>query len=94
MEGPVERLVWGWKVIWQPMSVHPEKPARVLFYVAAATISHDDIPVGLDYSLQLGFWDGRCWREQGTGHDLAERLPDDADFYPSHWMPAPPEPQP
>lgn len=74
----------GWRTINEP----PTSPMGVLLYVPVER--HVDMLPGHDYSVQVGFWDGSMFCEQGTGHDL--HIASDAAS-PTHWMPLPPTPQ-
>jgi hypothetical protein len=59
---------------WRPMSEAPREPCGVLFYVPAERIEGDILTDGWDYSFQIGYWDGVRFLEQGTGHEINERL--------------------
>lgn len=79
---------------WQSISEKPGCPMGVLYYVPGE--AHPDTTPGQDYTVQVGWWDGRAWLEQGTSHDLVERIDDGPgawSAYPTHWMPLPAPPE-
>ena len=80
----------GWRGIESP----PDSPMGVLFFVPGARQAA--LLSGHDYSLEVGYWNGLSWREQGTGHEINERSVDfggNGDGMPTHWMPLPPSPE-
>lgn len=92
---------------WQKIEVMPKEPMTVLFYSKNRTWSDaegtifgkDGEPFSKfqpyrDERVDLGYWDGKefCW--QGTGHPVWEWDYHDGDpDLPTHWMPLPEPPK-
>lgn len=67
---------------WMPIKTAPPRPMMVLFYSIDRTWTdeHGNEIVGLfeaaqpyrDERYDLGYWDGRDWCWQGTGHAVWE----------------------
>ena len=86
-------------MIWKAISERPERPMPVLLFFANIFWTDQDgkqirtIPEEpyRDDRIEVGFWTGDRWCENGTGHDVFEdwRHP---DYTPTHWAPvSPPE---
>lgn len=82
---------------WRDIEDPPEAPTSVQFYWADAewrdwnTGEVADIPDLHAVRYTVGYWDGDCWRESGTNHDLFE-FGDERET-PTHWMPLPTPPE-
>lgn len=85
---------------WQLIDNVPAKPCPVLFYRGNAVWhDKDGTPVtfptdGETYRNEhfaLGFWDGKTYRDNGTGHACFE-FDYNEDWWPTHWMPLPDPP--
>ena len=44
-----------------------------------------------DMRREIGYWDGECWREMGTNHEMFESWKDPR-VLPTHWRELPPIP--
>ena len=76
---------------WQPIETHPDSPMPVLFYNAqqeAQELYVGKLEPYRDEWLTVGFWNGKTWCENGTGHEVFESWKADWMF-PTHWMPLP-----
>ena len=92
---------------WQPIWVRPKEPMTVLFYSKNRTWSDGSGDIfgenGEPFSMfqpyrderaDLGYWDGKEFRWQGTGHAVWECGYNDRDLdLPTHWMPLPEPPK-
>lgn len=78
---------------WKTIEIEPGQPCGVVFYFPEQ--AHRECVLGEDYRIQLGHWDGKTWREQGTNHEpLIEAMSfEDESLRPTHWMPIPTPPQ-
>lgn len=69
---------------WKPIETPPKTPMAVLFFYGGLT-SYVWPPTGevVSYApdeqepyreerCKVGFWDGDCWCQNGTGHDACE----------------------
>lgn len=84
---------------WQPITTYPDRPMKVLFYSSKAQWTNHitgevvEVPEIQAVRYEVGYWDGKMWRESGTNHDVFE-----FDYYmghpdkPTHWMPLPKPP--
>ena len=75
---------------WQLLKTVPSEPMGVLLYTPG--MHCDGIQYGQDYGVEVGFWDGRQFCEQGTGHAIDERLDFNPMPMPTHWHPLPAPP--
>lgn len=87
---------------WWPITEPPDKPTMVNFYLSGAVglyVAAD--PASDTESIELrmmafdvGYWDGKAWRQQGTNHEVfdLDAKPGDKDK-PTHYMPLPAAPQ-
>lgn len=96
----------GKKIRWQPIEIVPDRPQPVVFYSATRTWTDQNgtiygefgSPCCLkepyrDERADIGYWDGKAWRWNGTGHKVWEfdYHTGDKDL-PTHWMPLPEPP--
>lgn len=92
----------GWRLL-------EDKPTRacgvVMWFPLGSAINPDgspetDVVIGQDYRMQIGWWDGRRFLEQGTSHDVLHEAGMTADgsldprAVPTHWQPLPEPPAP
>lgn len=84
---------------WQPIEIEPARPMNVLLY-SSSVIWLNTVGEPVSFGLmrdelerfELGWWDGRAWRESGTGHEIFEPWRTQEDR-PTHWMPLPAAPE-
>lgn len=78
---------------WRPIESAPDEPCGVLLYYPIEDCHPGLIP-GQTYAVQVAFWNGARFCEQGTAHDVLDERADAPEERPTHWqpLPAPPEP--
>jgi hypothetical protein len=77
---------------WQPIETEPKDVGPVLFFMGRAEHWKDMEP-GREERFFLGWWDGRCFRDSGTGHETFEQYTRGDTYLPTHWMRLPEPPK-
>jgi hypothetical protein len=70
--------------IWHPINRPPDEPAQVELFFGNAPYEGDDARWPKDMRRQIGYWDGKTWREMGTNHEVFESWKDQCQL-PTHW---------
>ena len=87
----------GYMVVkgWRPIEEAPDRPMPVIFWFGNRRFDQSFGAIR-DFveSCELGWWDGKRWREAGTGHDMFEPHVEADDFcHATHYAPLLPAPE-
>jgi len=84
---------------WKLMTDPPNAPIMVEFFASNAgpmkdqynkEHAHDPLR---DMRRELGYWDGKCFSDQGTGHRIDDSMGYNPEWYQTHYRVLPTVPE-
>jgi hypothetical protein len=85
--------------VWKTIDKLPDKPVMVELFHGNVKEVHDQNnkpyspnPVN-DFRRSLGYWDGKCFRNHGTGHEIDDDFGINPEWLPTHYRILPTVPE-